>query len=410
MSMREVESPPRTGRRILFYSYWPVNEPLTDSTLIPYFRILQSMPSVERVDFVTVEREDGTAFVWEGLGKVVHTPVRTRWDRLAPLSRWDTIRRSVGVILDICRREGVDVIDSKGAVAGIIARKASRRAGVPLIVESYEPHADYMADSGVWSRLGPYYNYSKWQEALVERDADHLVTVTDGYREHLVGTGVPAERISVVPSVTDLHKFRYSPDDRHHVRSQLGIDDRPVGVYLGKFGGLYYQEEAYRIFGRTYELSGRHMHILVLTGEPRSIVQERLEAVGIPRSDQTVFQADHVDVPRFLSASDMAFSTIRYLPHGKYQSPVKNGEYWASGLPILLTDGVSDDHRIIRGDPRAGAVYAPDLHDLDKAIQHVLSLVREDHGRDHIMGLARRYRSMEIAERCYERLFGAAEQ
>ncbi|HEY0977226.1 MAG TPA: glycosyltransferase [Flavobacteriales bacterium] len=399
----------RHGRRILYFSYWSSTEPLTDSTLIPYFRFLQEMPEVERVHFVTVERDGKGAFPWKGLDKVVHIPVPMRWKALPPLARFEVIQRVVRRMTGICKRERIDVIGAKGAVAGLIAAKVAVPLGIPYIVESFEPHADYMADSGVWSRKGPYYRYAKRHERHVKSTAARLVTVTNGYRDRLIADGLDPGRISMVPSVTDITRFRFSPEDRRRVRAELGIGDRPTGIYVGKFGGLYYREEAFSVFSRMNARLGGEMHLLLLTNEPEAGLRKALVDQGIPVERISVRFAPHQEVPAYLSAADLAFSTIRYIPHGRYQSPVKNGEYWANGLPILLTHGVSDDHVVIQERPYAGALFRPDLADLDAAVDHMAGLVHAPGGRDRIMALGEELRSMEIARRAYQRLFGGGE-
>lgn len=58
-------------------------------------------------------------------------------------------------------------------------------------------------------------------------------------------------------------------------------------------------------------------------------------------------------MPDYLSAADFASGLHRSKP---YVSPIKIGEYWASGLPVFLTHGVGDDSEIVatEGD---GAVF-----------------------------------------------------
>ena len=39
---------------------------------------------------------------------------------------------------------------------------------------------------------------------------------------------------------------------------------------------------------------------------------------------------------------------VKPVPTKRYCTPVKDGEYWALGLPVIITEGISDDSGIIR--------------------------------------------------------------
>jgi hypothetical protein len=132
------------------------------------------------------------------------------------------------------RKERVTMIDSKAALAGGIAYLVHRLSGTPYMVESFEPHSDYMADCGIWSRHGLYYKVSRWLEFEQRRTAKWLITVTWNYYRFLLENGVPKERIKVIPSITDQVQFKFNPDARARKRRELGWTDMTVGIYVGQ--------------------------------------------------------------------------------------------------------------------------------------------------------------------------------
>jgi glycosyltransferase involved in cell wall biosynthesis len=264
-----------------------------------------------------------------------------------------------------------------------------------------------MVDAGVWSKRGLFSSVMRRLEALQKRHAIFLLTVTQNYRETLIAVGVDPARIKIVPSTVDLKQFAFDPSQRAAVREKLHWQDCIVGVYAGKFGGLYYDREAFVIFELARALLGERFRLLLLTTEPVDKVYERLDSIGFPVELAEVRFVPHDQVPQWFSAADIAFSTIRHIPSGLYQSPVKDGEYWANGLPILLTTGVSDDHRIILREPWAGAVFDLDIPgSVENALRHMADLLHAGIDRERIMGLAREYRSIDIARRVYAEIFG----
>src|SRR5690606_39363867 len=89
-------------------------------------------------------------------------------------------------------------------------------------------------------------------------------------------------------------------------------------------------------------------HRRILTGVNDAKVLAWARNAGIPFGYLTVAHVDHDEVPKYLSAADLAFSTNKSVPALQYLSPIKYGEYWAAGLPMITTLLEGDDARIIR--------------------------------------------------------------
>ena len=77
--------------------------------------------------------------------------------------------------------------------------------------------------------------YLRWRDAesRTMREADAVVTLSDGMREEIIARGIPAERVFVVPNGVDLSRFPpQAPDEV--LRAQLGIPEGcPVIGYIG---------------------------------------------------------------------------------------------------------------------------------------------------------------------------------
>src|SRR5690606_3757703 len=50
------------------------------------------------------------------------------------------------------------------------------------------------------------------------------------------------------------------------------------------------------------------------------------------------------EISKYLSASDFGLVPVRQNPSKRFCSPIKDGEYWACGLPIIIPTGISDDY------------------------------------------------------------------
>lgn len=397
--------------RILFLSYWGFNDPLTTATVLPHLRVLQARPDVVAIRLVTVERGPDALQVPAlklpfGEEKISFEPLLSPPGQGVLVTKTNDFRRFPQELMAQATAFRADFILARGAPAGALAYLVQRRTGLPFYVESFEPHAEYMRKSRVWRWYDPRYIFQQYWENQQKRRATGLMPVAENYRRQLIAEGVPAARIITVPCSVNLTDFAFRPAARRQVRQRLGLAaDALVGVYVGKFGGIYYDEEAFRLFKETADFFGPAFRLLLLTPLPAAQVQARLAAAGFDPARAVVTLAPFAEVPDYLSAADFAFGLHRPTP---YVSPIKVGEYWASGLPVLLTDGVGDDSGIIATEG-GGAVF--DLArpgSVLQALQSIRAQLADEGHRQTIHELAARHRSVARAREAYAALLPAA--
>lgn len=390
--------------KILYISYWSLSDPLTASAIFPYFPLLVREHGA-RITFYTFEASrDKLAEAPFAQPGVEHHPLHRRHLGFDAVSKMELIIRGRRALIREARSGGYDMVFGKGSMAGAFAHMVHVATGLPYMVESFEPHSEYMAECGVWPRGGFRFRLFAHYERLQLKHAQRIITVTHNYRNELLAQGVDPERVSVIPSITDLVRFRFDAADRSSMRGRLGIAaDSTVGIYVGKFGGLYYDREAFLLLKRSMDhFPG--MHIIILSPMDHEWIRGRAHEAGIDPARLHVTRAQHHDVPAFLSASDLAFSPIKPASINLYQCPVKNGEYWANGLPILMTDLVADDHRLMR-QGIGGSVFSRDLIGLDAALQVMDGILAAPDHRTTIAELARKYKSLDLARAVYNTLF-----
>lgn len=389
--------------RLLYISYWGINDVLTKATVLPNLRILR--PYFDEIYVATIERNGNQAVDFRDKG-VHHVPFYSypRLPRLA-VKALDFIFFAVKLFV-LVRRRKIDVVICRGSMAAAFGVFLHRVLGKPFMVESFEPHADYMADGGTWKKNGIEYKFQKWIEQQCIDQAKMLFPVTRNYLKALIAAGVAHEKMYVMPCCVELDQFQYDRQAREKIRINLKVKDHHfVGVYAGKFGDIYLDEEAFDLFKRTYEFFNNKFFLIILTPHHREDILNRLVKVGIKKELAHVDFVDHAEVPQYLSAADFAFSLIRTSPSRKYCSPIKNGEYWANGLPVLLTKGVGDDEQIIH-DHHVGAILDLDADNLIIALQEVVNLLGT--GRttvaQTISRIANRYRHFDLIATGYHKI------
>ena len=392
--------------RILYISYWSLNEPLTSSAIFPYLKILDAYESIEHITLVTIERgNENFPDVHLNFKKVTHHPIRPRFRSSFLFSKIDEFTRLPNELTKLARNINADLILAKASFAGSLAYLVHRRISIPFIVESFEPHSDYMVECGEWKKNGFLDKYAKYYERKQLKYSKLIITVTNNYKNYLIETkGVPENKIKVIPSITEIEKFSFNKGNRDLIRNKFELGDDVTGIYVGKFGGLYYNAEAYDIFKAAYGHFDGKMKFFILSPEPTDVIYYEMSKRGIEKSSVHALLASHNDVPKYLSASDFAFSTVKPAFSKQFQCPIKNGEYWANGLPILMTYGIADDYKIIE-QGEGGALYDLSKNDLTKALVQIQNILEDPDHREQIGSLAVKYKSIEIAENIYEDIF-----
>jgi glycosyltransferase involved in cell wall biosynthesis len=380
--------------------------------VFPHLRLLQERADVEAIRLVTIERgaeaqvELKLELGFDG-SKISFEPLRSKPSRNVILNKIEDFIRFPRELVQQAREFRPDFILARGAPAGALAYLVWQKNRLPFYVESFEPHADYMLESGVWRRYDPRYLFERHWEQQQKQLALGLMPVAENYRQQLIAEGVPAQRIATVPCSVDVRQFAYSDTGRQRMRERLGwAETDVVGVYVGKFGSIYYDKEAFQVFRTAADFFGAGFRLIILTPDPLHEVQAKLAAAGLADGQVFLTKAAHQEVPDYLSAADFAFATIKPAPCRLFCSAIKIGEYWASGLPVLLPEGIGDDSDIIKQEG-GGAIFNLDRPiSVSEALANVAQQIAQPSYRQRVRHLAERHRSIELSRQAYVHFFG----
>jgi glycosyltransferase involved in cell wall biosynthesis len=396
--------------KILFIGFWGLDDPLTLSTTFPNLQLLAELSTIELICFATVER-DGQPIPILNLpfttDKISHQPLVSHPKKSLLGTKLEEFLRFPRELEATIHKLDIDVIIGRGAMAGALAYLTSKRTGKPFYVESFEPHAAYMLESGVWSKYDPRYIFQRFWESKEKKYARGLMPVAENYRRQLQREGLDIKNIITVPCPVNLTDFAPNEVTRKAVRDRLGFaEDNIIGIYVGKFGDIYYDQEAFELFRTAADYFGKSFRLVILTPNSLTEVRRKLHDVGLYEGHYFATRAPHHEVADYLSAADFAFAPIKPADCRQYCSPVKVGEYWASGLPVLLTEGVGDDSDIIKLEG-GGAIFNLRYPDsVPRALQEIAHQIKQPAYRKKIRQLAERHRSIGLSRNAYNHFFG----
>ena len=387
--------------RLLFVSYWGVREGLTSATVLPHLKILSRLSAVEKILFCSIER-NGIGVQNLGIEKVEHIPLFSLPSRSILLTKFTDFNSFSVQIMKLCKESDIDLIICRSPMAGAIGYMVWKRTKIPYIVESFEPHADSMLESGVWKRFDPRLWIQKYFEFKQKRTAKMILPVSDHYFTVLLKEGIEEGRIVTMPCCISLSDFEFDPVRRIRKRAELKIQENEiVGIYVGKFGGIYYDDEAFSLFKSSFIYFGESFRLVILSADNYDDIIAKMKKYEIPLHRIHLSEEAHKNVPDYLSAADFAFSTIKPVSSRLYCSPIKNGEYWANGLPILTEYGIGDDSDIIM---KEGGGIILSMSNPNASFADLQGLLNQ--GRLHlaksISKIAYRHRRLELVEDIYK--------
>ena len=178
-------------------------------------------------------------------------------------------------------------------------------------------------------------------ERRVAQEADSVLCVSDRLASYVSNDyGVPRERIHVVPCCVEARRFAQAVREREATRSALGLGSRLTVVYCGSLQHWQRPETCAQVFRMT-KMVVPSAHYLVLTTEPGKMADVAGRS-GLNTASTTILRADASEVPRYLAAADVGLLLRESCIVNEMSSPVKFGEYLASGLPVIMNTGIGD--------------------------------------------------------------------
>src|SRR5262245_46017174 len=168
-----------------------------------------------------------------------------------------------------------------------------------------------------------------------------MVVLSERLRDDFIrefGVRVP---VDVIPCCVDTARFRFDPALRECRRRELGLTGEKLFIYVGKLGARYLVPEVFGLFQTAREMMP-DARLLILSGDPPAGFEEIAGRLGVDRDAYGVRRAAHDDVPGWLSAADAGVALIRPAGCERGSSPIKVGEYLATGLPVVITAGIGD--------------------------------------------------------------------
>jgi len=405
----KVES--KIQENILVLTHWSFNDALIQAYTLPYVHIIRKIVPIERKIILVTSEQPSKAISPEELTQLKAKLQKLNIDLITfPYRRIGTkklieMASHLYKLFYVIKNMRVTTIHCFCTPAGAIGYLLSKISSVHLILDSYEPHAEAMIENGSWSQWGFAYRLLFLMEKLQTHRARYTIGAALGMRDYARSRyRIDPRNFQVKAACVNLEKFSRSMRDTT-LAEELGLNGKIVCVYAGKLGGIYLKEEVFDFLSECYYFWGNRFRFLFLTDADPKLVRDEMKRVAIP--EEIVIQQflPHDQVPRYLALGDFAINPVKPVPTKKYCTSIKDGEYWATGLPVIITKDISDDSNIIASEDIGYVLQQLDREEYKRAIRKIDSLIQSETTHVRIREIAVRYRNFDIAEKIYRRIY-----
>ena len=393
-------------------TYFSFNDALIQAYTLPYVRqIRKFIPKPFPIYLLTVEkdknfiesiRDEKNRLASEGI-----TLINLHYQKFGlGLLTWIP---SFIFFIFIIGRKNIQTIHAWCTPGGLIGYMLSILTGKRLILDSFEPHAEVMKETKTWResslKFKTLFKFEKW---MAKRASIHICCTQDMKEYSLKKYGVLLKDNYVKPACVDLLLYPENYRKDKQLLLAEGLQDKIVCVYAGKFGGLYLSEEVFDFLSEAYQFWGDRFRILLLSNESSDIIQQWADRSNIPNSIILQKFVPHAEVPKYLGLADFGLAPYQPVPSRKYGAPIKVSEYWASGLPVVITANIADDSKTIIENGIGAVLNGLNTTEYKKAVEAIDALLLQNYDLSvysKIRYLVGKRRNYGIAAQVYQNIY-----
>ena len=266
------------------------------------------------------------------------------------------IRRLEGRIEEILARERPDILHAHSpSLNGAAALRAARRHGLPVVYECRAFWEDAAVDHGTAREGGLRYRLTRAHETRVFRAADAVTCICEGLRDDILGRGVPAERVTVIPNAVDIDAFSMERRRDPALAEQLGLADHPV---IGFIGSFYAYEGLALALDALLLLRARLPDLRLLLvggGSQEANLRARAADFGLGRAVVFTGRVPHSEVGRYYDLVDAFVYPRLSMRLTDLVTPLKPLEAMAQGRIVVASD--VGGHRELIRDGETGVLF-----------------------------------------------------
>lgn len=293
----------------------------------------------------------------DGLGFYRTAPAAGLLGKLPVLNQLAVIDRLAARLLEVAREIAPDVIHAHSpALNAIAALRVGKQLGIPVVYEIRAFWEDAAVDHGTNAEWGVRYRITRAMETHALRRVQAATTICEGLRAEIVGRGIPAAKVTVIPNAVDIGDFSVDGARDEALASQLGLQGKSV---LGFIGSFYAYEGLNILLDALPRMLAVNpaIRVLLVGGGPQDAAL-KAQAARLGVAEQVIFtgRVPHSEVQRYYNLVDVLVYPRLKMRLTDLVTPLKPLEAMAQGRLLVASD--VGGHRELIDHGRTGMLFA----------------------------------------------------
>ena len=292
---------------------------------------------------------------------------------LPGLSEMREMQASAARIDKVARQVRPDILHPHSPLLNALpAIRVGRRLGIPVVYEMRASWEDAAVDHGSTTEGSLRYRLSRALESRALRGADQITTICDGLRRDIIGRGISADKVTVIPNAVDVDSFAPGTPPDEALRRDLGLEGATVLGFIGSFYAYEGLDLLIKALALILPRQPRVRLLLVGGGSHEPVLRQLAADLGV--QDRIVFagRVPNSQVQRYYDLIDVLAYPRRSMRLTELVTPLKPLEAMAQGRIFVASD-VGGHKELIRDGDTGFLFPAGDAVALARTIEHVLA-------------------------------------
>ena len=275
-------------------------------------------------------------------------------------------------LLQVARELKPDVLHAHSpALNAVAALRVGKQLGIPVVYEIRAFWEDAAVDHGTSREWGLRYRSTRMLETWAVKRANAVTTICEGLRAEIVGRGIPAAKVTVIPNAVNIEDFSVGGARDPQLSATLGLEGKLVLGFIGSFYAYEGLDVLLQALPAMLAVNPAIRVLLVGGGHQDAALKAQAAALGV--AGQVVFtgRVPHDQVQRYYDLSDVLVYPRLKMRLTDLVTPLKPLEAMAQGRLLVASD--VGGHKELIDDGRTGVLFAAgDPQDLARKVLALL--------------------------------------
>ncbi len=279
--------------------------------------------------------------------------------KLPVLNQLAVINGLANRLHDVARTFKPDILHAHSpALNAMAALRVGRALGVPVVYEVRAFWEDAAVDHGTSREWGIRYRLTRALESYAVRHADAVTTICEGLRQDILGRGIAAEKITVIPNAVNIEDFSVREGADAALAQSLGIHGKPILGFIGSFYAYEGLDILLRALPSMLSMNPDIRILLVGGGPQEQALKQLAQQLGIMEKVVFTGRVPHSEVRRYYNLIDVLVYPRLKMRLTDLVTPLKPLEAMAQGRLVLASD--VGGHRELINNGKTGLLFEAD--------------------------------------------------